>query len=76
MRPAGIVVSDVTLPTVRGISGSLFLACKGRRHHGVQFAEQAVAPAPRAVLYERNEEDRDDRVPSSVPTVFAAAFRS
>jgi UDP-N-acetylmuramoyl-L-alanyl-D-glutamate--2,6-diaminopimelate ligase len=50
--PAGIVVTDVTIDSRAASPGALFLACRGRTHHGLEFAKQAVARGARAVLYE------------------------
>jgi UDP-N-acetylmuramoyl-L-alanyl-D-glutamate--2,6-diaminopimelate ligase len=50
--PAGIVVTDVTIDSRAASPGSLFLACRGRSHHGLEFATQAVARGARAVLYD------------------------
>src|SRR5262245_40700221 len=50
--PHGIVVTDVTLDSREASPGALFLACSGQKHHGLEFAEQAVARGARAVLYE------------------------
>ncbi len=50
--PADVVVNDVTLDSKTVGPGSLFLACRGRTHHGLKFAQQAVAQGARAVLYE------------------------
>jgi UDP-N-acetylmuramyl pentapeptide synthase len=36
--PAGIVVTDVTIDSRAASPGSLFLACRGRSHHGLEFA--------------------------------------
>jgi len=71
--PAGLVVSDVTLDSRAASPGALFLACKGRTHHGLAFAEQAIAGGARAVLYERNDEDGDQPLPRFGPGVFVAA---
>ena len=68
--PADIVVNDVTLDSRAALPGSLFLACKGRTHHGLKFADQAVALGARAVLYENSP---DAGVPKFGPGVFAAA---
>jgi UDP-N-acetylmuramoyl-L-alanyl-D-glutamate--2,6-diaminopimelate ligase len=53
--PADIQVSDITLDSRSVSPGALFLACRGRSHHGLQFAEQAVARGARAVLYEDDD---------------------
>jgi UDP-N-acetylmuramoyl-L-alanyl-D-glutamate--2,6-diaminopimelate ligase len=50
--PAGITVNDVTLDSRAATPGALFLACRGRTHHGLRFAAEAVARGARAVLYE------------------------
>ena len=52
--PGDIVVHDVTLDSRTVGPGTLFLACKGRTHHGLKFAEQAVSQGARAVLYEES----------------------
>ncbi len=53
--PADVLVSDVTLDSRTATPGALFLACRGRTHHGLQFALEAVSRGARAVLYERDE---------------------
>ena len=50
--PAGLEVSDVTLDSRAATPGALFLACGGRTHHGLAFADEAVARGARAVIYE------------------------
>jgi UDP-N-acetylmuramoyl-L-alanyl-D-glutamate--2,6-diaminopimelate ligase len=50
--PADLLVSDVTLDSRAATPGALFLACRGRQAHGLQFAAEAVARGARAVLYE------------------------
>ncbi len=54
--PADVTVSDLTLDSGSVSPGALFLACRGRTHHGLQFAPQAVARGARAVLYESGGE--------------------
>ena len=68
--PADIVVNDVTLDSRAALPGGLFLACKGRTHHGLEFAEQAVARGARAVLY---EDSPNAGTPRFGTGVFAAA---
>ena len=67
--PAGISVSDVTLDSRAVSPGALFLACRGGTHHGLEFADQAVARGARAILYEADEHFR----PSLESQIFAAA---
>ncbi|HEY8508880.1 MAG TPA: UDP-N-acetylmuramyl-tripeptide synthetase, partial [Steroidobacteraceae bacterium] len=50
--PADLPISDVTIDSRAVSAGSLFLACRGRTHHGIEFAEQAAARGAAAVLYE------------------------
>ena len=67
--PSGLMVSDVTLDSRAATPGSLFLACRGHKNHGLDFAEQAISLGASAVLYEPVNDDR--RPPSqSAPGVF------
>src|SRR5262245_18292921 len=50
--PPGLMVSDVTLDSHAVKPGALFLACRGQKHHGLDFADAVVAQGARAVLYE------------------------
>jgi UDP-N-acetylmuramoyl-L-alanyl-D-glutamate--2,6-diaminopimelate ligase len=68
--PGDIVVCDLTLDSGSVTQGGLFLALKGRTHHGLKFAAQAVARGARAVLY---EESPDITAPNFGPDVFVAA---
>jgi UDP-N-acetylmuramoyl-L-alanyl-D-glutamate--2,6-diaminopimelate ligase len=68
--PGDIVVNDLTLDSGSVTPGGLFLALKGRTHHGLKFAAQAVARGARAVLY---EESPDMVTPDFGPEVFVAA---
>jgi UDP-N-acetylmuramoyl-L-alanyl-D-glutamate--2,6-diaminopimelate ligase len=49
---ADLEVSDVTLDSRAACPGSLFLACRGKTHHGIRFAPQAVSQGAKAVLYD------------------------
>ena len=53
--PAELTVSDLTLDSRAATPGALFLACRGRTHHGLAFAREAVARGARAVLYEPDD---------------------
>ena len=66
--PPGLTVSDLTLDSRAAIPGALFLACRGRTHHGLRFAPEAVARGARAVLYEP-----DDAAPA-LPRLPAEVF--
>ena len=68
--PTDVIINDVTLDSRAVGPGTLFLALKGRTHHGLKFAEQAVALGASAVLY---EESSDATVPNLGGGVFVAA---
>jgi len=53
--PPELTVSDLTLDSRAAIPGALFLAARGRTHHGLRFAPEAVARGARAVLYEPDD---------------------
>lgn len=53
--PAGIEISDLTLDSSAVARGSLFCAVAGGRHHGLDFAADAVEAGAVAVLYEPAE---------------------
>ncbi len=50
--PEQFEVADLTLDSRSVRPGAAFLACRGRTHHGVDFAPAAVAAGARAVLWE------------------------
>ena len=50
--PAALEVSDVTLDSRAVSPGALFLACRGRGRHGVEFVGEALVRGACAVLYE------------------------
>jgi UDP-N-acetylmuramoyl-L-alanyl-D-glutamate--2,6-diaminopimelate ligase len=50
--PDRFEVSDITQDSRSVIPGAAFLACQGRTHHGLQFAQDAVAAGARAILWE------------------------
>ena len=63
--PERLMVSDVTADSRAVIPGALFLACRGRTHHGMRFAAEALARGARAVLYETG--GPADEVPPAPP---------
>ncbi|MBV8145262.1 MAG: UDP-N-acetylmuramoyl-L-alanyl-D-glutamate--2,6-diaminopimelate ligase [Gammaproteobacteria bacterium] len=67
--PAGLTVSDLTLDSRAATPGALFLAARGRAHHGLAFAPEAVARGASAVLY---EPDGATPVPPLPAAVFTA----
>jgi UDP-N-acetylmuramoyl-L-alanyl-D-glutamate--2,6-diaminopimelate ligase len=50
--PDRLEVSDITQDSRRVTPGAAFLACQGRTHHGLQFAQDAIAAGARAILWE------------------------
>ena len=66
--PPQLTVSDVTLDSRAASPGALFLACRGRTHHGLEFAGEALARGARAVLYE------PDGAPAPPAALSAASF--
>lgn len=67
--PRGVQVTDLTLDSRSVSEGGLFLACAGRRTHGLASLEQAIARGVRAVLWEPAAGVEPPVVP---PNVFAA----
>jgi len=61
--PPDVRVSELTLDSRQVTPGALFLACKGRTHHGVRFAGEAIARGAQAVLYES-----EPGIEASLPT--------
>ncbi|MFI4869596.1 MAG: UDP-N-acetylmuramoyl-L-alanyl-D-glutamate--2,6-diaminopimelate ligase [Steroidobacterales bacterium] len=50
--PERLEVSDITQDSRSVTPGAAFLACRGRTHHGLEFAHNAVAAGARAILWE------------------------
>jgi UDP-N-acetylmuramoyl-L-alanyl-D-glutamate--2,6-diaminopimelate ligase len=71
--PAGILVSDITADSRAVTAGALFLACRGRTHHGVRFVAEAMSRGARAVLYEPDDVDTRE-LPPPAPGTFVAAL--
>ncbi|MFT3906056.1 MAG: UDP-N-acetylmuramoyl-L-alanyl-D-glutamate--2,6-diaminopimelate ligase [Steroidobacteraceae bacterium] len=64
--PADLVVADVTLDSCAVVPGGAFLACRGRRHHGLQFLPQVLAAGARVVLWEPAAGVSAPQVPENV----------
>jgi UDP-N-acetylmuramoyl-L-alanyl-D-glutamate--2,6-diaminopimelate ligase len=71
--PPGIMVSDVTADSRAVTPGALFLACRGRTHHGARFAAEAASRGARAVLYEPQGVDAAG-LPEPHPGTFVAGL--
>jgi UDP-N-acetylmuramoyl-L-alanyl-D-glutamate--2,6-diaminopimelate ligase len=50
--PSDLAVSDLTQNSREVTPGAAFLACHGRRHHGLEFAAAAAAAGASAILWE------------------------
>jgi len=50
--PGEIMVSDITEDSRAVTPGAAFLACRGRTHHGLEFAHAAADAGARAILWE------------------------
>ncbi|MGH8140973.1 MAG: UDP-N-acetylmuramoyl-L-alanyl-D-glutamate--2,6-diaminopimelate ligase [Steroidobacteraceae bacterium] len=50
--PGELMVSDITQDSRAVTPGAAFLACRGRTHHGVEFARSAAAAGACAILWE------------------------
>jgi UDP-N-acetylmuramoyl-L-alanyl-D-glutamate--2,6-diaminopimelate ligase len=68
--PPGIMVSDVTADSRAVTPGALFLACRGRAHHGVRFAAEALTRGARAVLYETGDAPAEAGAPRAATAAF------
>ena len=68
--PPGARVSDVTLDSRAVTPGALFLACRGRTHHGLKFVPEALERGATAVLYER---EGAEAAPAAPAGTFLAA---
>ena len=59
-------VSDVTLDSREVRPGSLFLACRGARHHGLDFARSVAERGAAAILWEPDAERLPPELPSDI----------
>ncbi len=63
--PGNIMVSGLTLDSQAVRAGDAFVALAGAKHHGIEFADAAVAQGAVAVLAEESgtgNRERSDRV--------------
>ena len=76
--PPGLMVSDVTIDSRAVKPGSLFLACRGQKHHGLDFAAQVIAQGASAVLFDpesaglQQAPEAAARAAAQAPNVFFA----
>jgi len=64
--PSGIAVTDLTLDSRKVSRGGLFLACAGRRTHGLAALPEALARGARAILWESAAGASAPEVPAGV----------
>jgi UDP-N-acetylmuramoyl-L-alanyl-D-glutamate--2,6-diaminopimelate ligase len=67
-----IAVSDITTDSSRVGEGSLFLACQGLQHHGLEFVADAVVADATAIAWEPAQGVSAPAVPESVATFSVA----
>ncbi len=67
--PDDVEVADLTLDSRQVRKGAAFLACRGRTHHGLDFARAAVEAGARAVLWEPAPGVNAPQLPASVLVV-------
>ena len=67
--PDNVEVADLTLDSRQVRSGAAFLACRGQRRHGLDFARAAVEAGARAVLWEPAPGVSAPQLPASVLAV-------
>ena len=73
-------LSDITLDSREVREGSVFLACRGARHHGLDFAQDVATRGATAILWEpdgarRPPELRSDIIVLPVPALREQASR-
>lgn len=61
-----VEVEDLTLDSRAVRSGSLFLACRGRTAHGLQYLPEAMARGARAVLWEPADGLAEEPLPAGI----------
>lgn len=64
-----IEVTDITATSSRVTPGAMFIACRGSRHHGLEFASEAIAAGAAAIVWEPESGCDLPELPSSVPAV-------
>jgi UDP-N-acetylmuramoyl-L-alanyl-D-glutamate--2,6-diaminopimelate ligase len=57
---------DITLDSRQVLPGSAFLACRGARHHGLDFAQDVAARGARAILWEPDGNVRPPEMDSDI----------
>jgi UDP-N-acetylmuramoyl-L-alanyl-D-glutamate--2,6-diaminopimelate ligase len=64
-----VEITDITDDSNRVTAGGLFLACRGARHHGLDFAAAAVAAGAAAIVWETDAHRTPAALPTEVPCV-------
>ncbi len=68
-------LSDITLDSRQVREGSLFLACRGERHHGLDFALDVASRGASAILWEPDGDRRPPELRSDIVVVPVPALR-
>jgi UDP-N-acetylmuramoyl-L-alanyl-D-glutamate--2,6-diaminopimelate ligase len=61
-----VAVSDLTLDSRQVRGGGAFLACRGARHHGLEFATEVARRGAQAILWEPDGSVRPPQLDSSI----------
>ena len=72
--PAQFEIADLTMDSREVTPGAAFLACRGQRVHGLQYARDAVAAGARAILWEPAPGVSAPQLPSEVLVVEVPAL--
>jgi UDP-N-acetylmuramoyl-L-alanyl-D-glutamate--2,6-diaminopimelate ligase len=59
-------IADITTESRSVSRGGLFLACRGSKHHGLEFVDQVLAVQPSAIAWEPDARVREPVLPPSV----------
>lgn len=59
-------ILDITTESINVTRGGLFLACRGRAHHGLEFVDQALAAQPSAIAWEADATVQVPALPAGV----------
>jgi len=66
MQVPDIAITDITTDSQRVTSGALFMACRGTRQHGLEFAANAVAGGAAAIAWEPDDALVQPELPDTV----------
>ena len=70
-----LIVTDITAHSSRSVSGGLFLAYAGDRHHGLEFIDEAFAANVAAVAWEPSPQFARPEFPDTVVGIAVPGLR-